>query len=97
MERYKLIPLVFILYYIILLFICDISCVKFDELQSLTSITFNHPNAYDNYRYYKIHYEKKLKESNFNSNSKELVKHIRNARGISGSNRYLRPGKIWIF
>lgn len=51
MERYKLIPLVFILYYIILLlYICDISCVKFDELQSLTSITFNHPNAYDNYR-----------------------------------------------
>ena len=46
---------------------------------------------------YKIHYEKKLKESNFNSNSKESVKHIRNARGISGSNRYLRPGKIWIF
>lgn len=50
MERYKLIPLIFILYYIILLFIRDISCVKFDELQSLTSIIFNHPNAYDDYR-----------------------------------------------
>ncbi|XP_031367883.1 uncharacterized protein LOC102676151 [Apis dorsata] len=91
MERYKIIPLIFILYYIILLFIRDISCVKFDELQSLTSITFNHPNTYDDYKDYKIYYEKKLKESNFNSNSKELVKHIRNARGISESSRYLRP------
>lgn len=50
MEHYKLIPLVFILYYIILLSIRDVSCVKFDDLQSFTSIIFNHPNAYNDYR-----------------------------------------------
>lgn len=60
-------------------------------------IIYKYNNILSVYVDYKIHYEKKLKESNFNNNSKELVKHIRNARDISGSNRYLRPGKIWIF